>query len=69
MLVSLIGVSFFASTCIINGQESTDKITLNNKTKIIDSIDNTLDRRDVNVSGIYYPRGDYSNYRVLHITR
>ncbi|MBF1044866.1 MAG: hypothetical protein HXL21_05700 [Peptostreptococcus sp.] len=137
MLVSLIGVSFFAFTCIINGQESTDKITLNNKTKIIDSIDNTLEgyfngkfkyqnninnlndslkyiQQDtvvykesaitddsirnlsningekiydykvsndikkientnkgykVNVSGIYYPRGDYSNYRVLHITR
>ena len=29
----------------------------------------TTNRRDVNVSGIYYPRGDYSNYRVLHITR
>lgn len=35
MLVSLIGISFFASTCIINGQESADEITLNNKTKII----------------------------------
>nr|WP_297396599.1 hypothetical protein [uncultured Peptostreptococcus sp.] len=43
MLVSLIGISFFASTCIINGQESADEITLNNKTKIIDSIDNTLE--------------------------
>ncbi|WP_462133516.1 amidase domain-containing protein [Peptostreptococcus stomatis] len=43
MLVSLIGILFFASTCIINGQESADEITLNNKTKIIDSIDNTLE--------------------------
>lgn len=26
-------------------------------------------RRNVNVSGIYYPKGEFKSYRVLHITR